>query len=98
MLRETEAVPYSEVQRLLREGQVKSVKITGNTIRAELTAPMPDGHTRVIATRVDPALAKELDQYGIAYDQVVEGTLLRDLLSWIVPALAFFAIWMFAMR
>jgi cell division protease FtsH len=98
MLQETEAVPYSEVQRLLREGQVKSVKITGNTIRAELKAPVSDGHTQVIATRVDPALAKDLEQYGVPYEQAAESTLLRDLLSWIVPALAFFAIWMFAMR
>ena len=97
-LRETEAVPYSELQQLLREGQVKSVTVAGDTIRAELKTAMPDGHTRVVATRVDPTLARELDQYGISYKQVVQGTLLRDVLSWIVPALAFFAIWMFAMQ
>lgn len=32
------------------------------------------------------------------YGAVVETTWLRDLLSWVIPALVFFSVWMFATR
>ena len=48
--------------------------------------------------RVDPELAQSLDKHGVTYSGVVESHWLRDLLSWILPAIFFVGIWMFAIR
>jgi cell division protease FtsH len=93
-----EAIPYSQFQQLLKDGQVQDIAITSNAIRGTLKSPLPDGSTRFVTTRVDPDLAGQLDQYGVKYEQRVESTFLRDILSWIIPAVVFFALWMFLMR
>jgi cell division protease FtsH len=96
--RTVEPIPYSQFQQLLKNGQVKEVVISANTIEGELTNPLPDGRSRFVTTRVEPDLAAELDERGVTYRRVVENTFLRDLLSWVVPALVFLGIWMFLMR
>jgi cell division protease FtsH len=96
--RTVEPIPYSQFQQLLKNGQVKEVLITTNTIEGELVNPLPDGRSRFVTTRVEPDLAAELDQRGVTYRRAIENTFLRDLLSWVLPALLFFGIWMFLMR
>jgi cell division protease FtsH len=96
--RTVEPIPYSQFQQLLKNGQVKEVVISTNTIEGELVNPLPDGRSRFVTTRVEPDLAAELDQRGITYRRAIENTFLRDLLSWVVPALVFLGIWMFLMR
>ncbi|MDO9167137.1 MAG: ATP-dependent zinc metalloprotease FtsH, partial [Rhodoferax sp.] len=39
-----------------------------------------------------------LEKYDVPYTRVVENTLVRDLMSWIVPALVFFGLWFFLFR
>jgi cell division protease FtsH len=97
-MRGVEAIPYSQFQQLLKDGQVQEIAITSNAIRGTLKSPLPDGSTRFVTTRVDPELAGQLDQYGVKYQQRIESTFLRDVLSWVVPAVVFFALWMFLMR
>ena len=96
--RTVEPLPYSEFQRHLKDGEIKNVVISDKVIEGEFTKPLPDGRTRFATTRVEPELASQLDQYHVKYTQVMENTLLRDILSWVVPAVVFFAIWMFLMR
>jgi cell division protease FtsH len=97
-MRGVEAIPYSQFQQLLKDGQVQDIAITSNAIRGTLKSPLADGSTRFVTTRVDPDLAGQLDQYGVKYEQRVESTFLRDLLSWVIPAVVFFALWLFLMR
>ena len=97
-MRGVETVPYSQFQQLLKDGQVQEITIGSNAIRGTLKSPLRDGSTRFVTTRVDPGLAGQLDQYGVKYEQRVESTFLRDILSWVVPAVVFFALWMFLMR
>jgi len=96
--RTVEPLPYSEFQKHLKDGEIKSVVISDKVIQGEFVKPLPDGRTRFATTRVEPELASQLDQYHVKYTQVAENTLLRDILSWVVPAVVFFAIWMFLMR
>ena len=96
--RTVEPLPYSEFQRHLKDGEIKNLVISDKVIEGEFTKPLPDGRTRFATTRVEPELASQLDQYHVKYTQVMENTLLRDILSWVVPAVVFFAIWMFLMR
>jgi cell division protease FtsH len=97
-MRGVESIPYSQFQQLLKDGQVQEITIGTNAIRGTLKTPLPDGSSRFVTTRVEPELAAQLDQYGVNYTQRVESTFLRDLLSWVIPAVVFFAIWMFLIR
>jgi len=90
-------VPYSEFQALVKEGKVAEIAITDNRIHGTLKTPV-DGKSRFVTTRVEPALAKELAQFDVKFSGVVESTFLRDVLGWVVPAVAFVAIWIFVMR
>ena len=93
-----EPIPYSQFQALLKDGKIEDISITDNHIRGTLKEALPDGKKAFVATRVDPALAKDLGQYDVKFNGVIESTLLRDILSWVLPALVFVGIWMFAMR
>ena len=91
-------IPYSRFESLLNDGKIADISITPNYIRGTLREPQSDGLKDFITTRVEPDLADRLDKHGVAYTGVIESTWLRDLLSWIVPAVFFVAIWMFAIR
>src|SRR6185436_5960791 len=88
---QVEPIPNSTFERLLNEGQIKSVAITDKQIVGEFKAPQ-DGKTQFVTTRVEPELAGKLYQKGVEYRGVIESTLVRDILSWIVPILLFVAV------
>jgi cell division protease FtsH len=93
----TEPVPYSEFEKALADGRIDEVSISDRTITGHLKAP--EGRkTTLVATRVEPDLAARLEKFGVRYNRVVESTLLRDLMSWIVPALVFVGLWYFVIR
>ncbi len=92
-----EAVPYSAFEKALAEGRITEVTIAEQTITGKLKAP-ENGKTTLVATRVEPDLAARLEKYGVPYTRTIESPLLRDLLSWIVPALVFFGLWYFVIR
>ncbi len=89
---------YSDFKAQLEAGNVEEIAISSNYIHGKLRQPLPDGRQEFIVTRVDPKLADELSKYKVRFTGVVESTFLRDLLSWIVPMLLFFAIWLFLFR
>ncbi|WP_367025880.1 ATP-dependent zinc metalloprotease FtsH [Methylococcus sp. ANG] len=95
---EVEHITYSEFQQALKNGEIEEVQIFSNTVRGTFKQPRPAGQKQFVAVQVEPDLARELEQYDVKYGAVVESTWLRDLLSWIIPALVFFSIWMFVMR
>ena len=97
-MRSTAPIPYSEFQTLVKEGKVADIAIADNQIHGTLKEPLADGKSRFVTTRVDPALAKDLAQYNVKFSGIVESTFLRDLLGWVLPAVVFVAIWIFAMR
>jgi cell division protease FtsH len=96
--RQIESVSYSEFERALADGRVAEVLVSEKTLTGKLKSPDPKGKTVIVATRVEPDLAARLSTYGVPYTRVIESTLLRDLLSWIVPAVVFFAVWFFLVR
>ena len=96
--RAVEPMPYSDFMLQLEAGNVQDMQVSADRIQGTLKRPLPDGRTRFSTVRVDPALAGELAQHGANFRGVVESTLLRDLLGWILPILVFFGIWMFALR
>ena len=95
--RTVEVVPYSQFEALLAEGRIAEITVGETLIRGKLKQPEGD-KTTVAAQRVEPDLAERLGKYGVPYTRVQEPTFLRDLLSWVVPALVFFGLWFFLMR
>ncbi|MBV8458766.1 MAG: ATP-dependent metallopeptidase FtsH/Yme1/Tma family protein, partial [Acetobacteraceae bacterium] len=92
-------IPYSRFEQLLNENKIKEVAITQNTIQGTLKEPEPDGLKDFATTRVQPPeLADALNKHGVTYSGVIETHWLADLLSWILPAVFFVGIWMFAIR
>ena len=95
---QVQSIPYSEFQHHLKAGELEEIVIANDVIQGTLKKPTPDGRSRIVTTRVDPVLARELSQFEVKFTGVVENTFFRTLLSWIVPAVVFAAIWMFVVR
>ena len=95
--RETELIPYSQFLSYVEQGKVDDITISDQLIRGSFKEPQ-GGKTQFVTTRVDPAVAQELAKSGVQFTGVVESTFLRDLMSWVVPILVFFAIWAFVFR
>jgi cell division protease FtsH len=93
-----EPIPYSDFLTLLKDGKVKDISIYQNYIQGNLKQALPDGRSKFVTTRVEPELANDLSRYGVTYTGVVESTFLRDVIGWVVPAVVFFALWIFIMR
>jgi cell division protease FtsH len=91
--RDIAQIPYSRFEQLLREGKIAELGVSDRFIEGKLKEPLPEGKTQFFTTRVDLALAAELQKYGVTYTGEVESTLLRDLLSWVVPVLLFLGLW-----
>ena len=87
-----EVLPYSDFEKLLAEGKIAEVVVDDTHITGKLKAPQ-GSKTVVIANRVEPQLADQLNKYDVKYTRVRQSTFVRDLLSWIVPALVFFGVW-----
>src|ERR1700732_2717346 len=91
-------IPYSEFQQLLHDGKIAEIGVSDRYIQGKLKAPLANGKSEFVTTRVDPQFADELQKYGVTYRGEVESTLVQDLLSWILPVALFFGLWTFIAR
>ncbi|HEY3045455.1 MAG TPA: ATP-dependent zinc metalloprotease FtsH [Vicinamibacterales bacterium] len=95
-------IPYSELKTLLKQDQIAEVTITDQVIRGTLKQPVPGDPKQskeFTTTRVDdPKLTEELEARGVKYTGELANRWLADLLSWIIPAIFFIAIWGFFFR
>jgi cell division protease FtsH len=96
--RQVQPIPYSQFQQQLKDGRIKEIAVSKDTIQGTYKQPTDDGRDRFVTTRVDPDLAKDLAQYDVKYTGAVENTFFRDILSWVLPALVFYLVWMFLIR
>jgi cell division protease FtsH len=92
-----EVVPYSEFEKLLAEHRIEEVVVSDSRITGKLKAP-EGGKKVAVANLVQPDLAERLSRFGVKYTRVHESTFLRDVLSWILPALVFFGVWYLLVR
>jgi len=96
-MRTTEVIPYSEFKQYLEQGLVDRIAVGEQFITGQFKQPQ-GGKTHFVTPRVDPLIANELAKHGVEFTGTVENTFLREVLSWIVPVLVFFAIWAFVFR
>ena len=93
-----EEITYDEFQQALEQGRIESVEIEGALLRGTYRAPAEEGPRAFVTPRVDLDLAEDLEQYDVRFTGVVENTLLRDVLSWVLPAVVFIGLWLFILR
>jgi cell division protease FtsH len=94
---QVQVVPYSQFLNDLKDGKVAQVKVAGDYIEGSYKQPV-DGKKNFITTRVPPDLAQQLQNYGVQFSGQPQNTFLSTLLSWVVPTLLFFGIWVFWFR
>ena len=90
-------IPYSEFQTYLSQGRIAEVAVSDRFIQGRFTEPV-DGRPMFITTRVEPDLARDLQQHDVVVTGQIESTFLRDLLSWVIPVALFVGLWMFILR
>ncbi len=87
-----EPIPYSDFLNYLRDDWIAEISVSPSYLHGTLKAPLPSGRREFIANRVEPDLAAELSKHNVTFTGTAESTFLRDLLSWTLPVLLFFAL------
>jgi len=94
------SIPYSEFLKALSDNRVVEVAVTNAAITGKMRVSRQSGSDEISFTtvRVEPELSQQLAQHNIVFKGQVESTFFRDLLSWVVPMLLFFGVYMFLMK
>ncbi|HSL02061.1 MAG TPA: ATP-dependent zinc metalloprotease FtsH [Nitrospiraceae bacterium] len=95
-----EELPYSEFRTLVAAGNVAEVTVTNQRVTGKLKLEEGSKEQKLFTTvRVeDPDLVKELNARSVIFSGVIESTFLKDIISWVIPALIFGGIWFFLIR
>jgi cell division protease FtsH len=94
---QVDVLPYSEFLNDLKAGKVAEVRVSGNYLEGQFTAP-ENGKKQFITTRVPPELSDLLEHYGVKFSGTVQSSFLSDLLSFLLPTLFFVGVWWFVIR
>ena len=87
-------IPYSEFKESVAAGKVTEVAVSPQIIHGKLKEDKVFHTIRI----EDPDLLKNLAEHHVKVTGVIESTLFRDVLSWIVPIVLFFGVWWFLLR
>ncbi|MCS6891959.1 MAG: ATP-dependent zinc metalloprotease FtsH [Rhodovarius sp.] len=93
----TERIPYSRFLELLEQDRIAEVQVRPDSIIGRYREPM-DGRSQFVTTIVPEDLARRLERSTARFDGTIQNTFLSNLLSWVLPALVFFGLWMFVFR
>jgi cell division protease FtsH len=96
--RSVDNIPYSQFQQMLKSGQIENVVVGPTTIYGDLKVGASGEKRSFVTTRVEPDIAAQLQQFGVRYGGEPDHSFLRDILSWIVPVILFFGLWMIVFR
>src|SRR5512139_2724162 len=95
-----ENIPYSQFEQLIAQGKVAEVSVGQDIIQGKLkeNEKLASGKAAFVTARVDLALADKLQDKGVTVTGLPSGGLFQTILSWIVPALMFYLVWVFLGR
>ena len=96
--RQTEPLPYSQFRQYLEQGKLDDLLITETRITGKIKNPGEGEPSGFVTTRIDPAFAQELEKHGVTFRGGSDQNFFTTLLSWVLPALIFFGIWIFLLR
>ncbi|MFZ5560201.1 MAG: ATP-dependent zinc metalloprotease FtsH [Pseudomonadota bacterium] len=92
-----EVIPYSEFETHLDAGRIRAVEIAQDSLFGTYREPL-QGKSGFVTNRVDPGLADKLRAAGVEFAGVRQSNFLREVLSWVIPVLVFFALWAWLLR
>ena len=87
-------IPYSEFKEAVAAGTVTEISVSPHVIHGKMKDDKIFNTVRI----EDPDLLKDVAQRNVKVTGVIESTIVRDLLSWIVPIALFFGVWWFLLR
>ena len=90
-----ETIPYSQFEALLDQGKVDQVTVGTDSIQGTLKEALPSGKREFFAVRVDPQLADKLANHQVVVNGAPSGGAFMTILSWVIPAIIFYGVWMF---
>jgi cell division protease FtsH len=95
-----ESIPYSQFEQLVAQGKVAEVSVGQDMIQGKLkeNEKLASGKTAFVTARVDLALADKLNDKGVTVTGLPSGGFFQTILSWVVPALMFYLVWVFLGR
>ena len=93
-----ETIPYSQFLSDLSGGKIMEVRVSGDYIEGDWKEPQKNGFKSFVTTRVAPELAAELEKNHVRFSGQIQNTFLSTLLSWVIPTLLFFGLWVFWFR
>jgi cell division protease FtsH len=86
-------VPYTALLSALKDGKIESATISDDDIQARLKEE-DETHAKVLrAIRVDPAIAQEFAQNGVAVTGTLRGTPILSFVAWLFPILFLVMLW-----
>ncbi len=91
-------IPYSEFIEAVLNDKVIEIAIGKDRISGRMEGEGKNNEILFTTVRVDTDLSEALAQHKVEFSGEVENTFLKTLLSWIVPVLLFFGLWMILMR
>jgi len=91
-------IPYSEFQSLLQDKKLTDIVVGPTTITGKYKDPSSAKVPNFTTTRVDTSLVPELTQAGVTFSGEPGPGWLENVLSWFMPAIGFFLLWMFLIR
>ena len=94
----TEPVPYSQFKSYLEQGRIDDLTITETRIVGTIKDAGPNEPSMFVTTRVEPDFAEQLEQHGVTFRGGTDNNFFTNLLSWVVPILLFFGLWIFLIR
>ena len=95
---QTEPLPYSHFRQYLEQGKIDDLLITETRITGKFKSPGEGEPSGFVTTRIDPGFAQELEKHGVTFRGGSDQNFFTTLLSWVLPALIFFGIWIFLLR
>ena len=95
--RDVAQLSHTELMQMVDEGRVASVTITETLIQGRFKAPV-EGKGLFLSTRVDPDMAATFEKAGVEVTGGTDSNWLTTILSWVLPVLLFFGVWMFLFR
>ncbi len=87
-------IPYSDFKSAVEANKVTEVAVSPQIIHGKMKEDKVFHTIRI----EDPDLLRSLAQHQVKVTGVIESTLFRDVLSWIVPIVLFFGVWWFLLR
>ncbi len=93
----TERIPYSQFLELLEQDRIASVQVRSESISGRYREQI-DGRTHFVTNIVPGELTERLEASTAEFDGTVENTAIGAILSWVLPVVLIFGIWVFFFR